>query len=64
MQLGAAYRDTCSANEVFYPVKWDHMHVKAAWVCTIPRHERDLFRSISHKPDMLELPFFRCLVSR
>ena len=55
MQLGAADRVTCSANEVLYPVKWDRMLVKGSWVCTIPRHERDLFRSISQTPDMLEL---------
>ena len=58
MQLGAANRVTCSANEVLYPVKWDRMLVKGSRVCTIPRHERDLFRSISRKPDMLELSFF------
>ena len=55
MQLGAANRVTYSANEVLYPVKWDRMLVKGSWVCTIPRHERDLFRSISQTPDMLEL---------
>ena len=58
MQLGAANRVTCSANEVLHPVKWDRMLVKGSRVCTIPRHERDLFRSISQKPDMLELSFF------
>ena len=47
MQLGAVNRVTCSANEVLYPVKWDRMLVKGSRVCTIPRHERDLFRSIS-----------------
>ena len=59
MQLGAANRVTCSANEELYPVKWDRMLVKGSRVCTISRHERDLFRSISRKPDMLELPFFQ-----
>ena len=59
MQLGAANRVICSANEVPYPVKWDRMLVKRSRVCTIPRHERDLFRSISQKPDMLELSFFQ-----
>ena len=43
MQLGAANRVTCSAYEVLYPVKWDHMLVKGARVCIIPRHERDMF---------------------
>ena len=43
MQLGAANRVTCSANEVLYPFKWDHMLVKGARVCMIPRHERDMF---------------------
>ena len=47
MQLDAANRVICSANEVPYPVKWDRMLVKGSRVCTIPRHERDLFRSIS-----------------
>ena len=47
MHLGAANRATCSANEELYPVKWDRMLVKGSWMCTIPRHERDLFRSIS-----------------
>ena len=28
MQLGAANRVTCSANEELYPVKWDRMLVK------------------------------------
>ena len=51
MQLGAANRVTCSTNEVLYPVKRDHMLVKGARVCIIPRHERDLFRSISHRSD-------------
>ena len=59
MQLGAVNRVTCSANEVLYPVKWDRMLVKGSRVCTIPRHERDLFRSISRKPNMLELSFFQ-----
>ena len=31
MQLGAANRVTCSANEVLYPVKWDRMLVKGSW---------------------------------
>ena len=43
MQLGAANRVTCSANEVLYPVKWDHMLVKGARVCIIARYERDMF---------------------
>ena len=59
MQLGAVNRVTCSANEVLYPGKWDRMLVKGSSVCTIPCHERDLFRSISQKPDMLELSFFQ-----
>ena len=59
MQLGAANRVTCSVNEVIYPVKWDRMLVKRSRVCTIPRHERDLFRPISQKTDMLELSFFQ-----
>ena len=59
MQLGAAIRVTCSANEVFYPVKWDHMLVKGSRVCTIPRHERDLFRSIPQTPNVLELSFLQ-----
>ena len=61
MQLGAANRVTCSANEVLYPVKckWDHMLVKGARVCIIPRHERDLFRPISQKPDTLDLSSFQ-----
>ena len=59
MQLGAANRVTCSANEVLYPVKWDRMLVKGSRLCTIPRHERDLFRSISQKLDLLELSFFQ-----
>ena len=49
MQLGAANRVTCSANEVLYPVKWDHMLVKGSRVCTIPRQS-------SH---MLELSFLQ-----
>ena len=59
MQLGAANRVTCSANEVLYPVKWDRMLVKGSRLCTIPRHERDFFRSISQKLDLLELSFFQ-----
>ena len=59
MQLGAVNRVTCSANEVLYSVKWDRMLVKGSRVCTIPRHERDLFQSISQQPDMLELSFFQ-----
>ena len=55
MHLGAANRVTCSANEVLYPVKWDRMLVKGSRLCTIPRHERDLFRSVSQKLDLLEL---------
>ena len=55
MQLGAANRVTCFANEVLYPVKWDRMLVKGSRVCTIPRHERDSFWSISQTPDMVEL---------
>ena len=51
MQVGAANRVTCSANEVLCPVKWDHMHVKGALVWAIPRHEQVLFRSISQKPE-------------
>ena len=58
-QVGAANRVTCSANEVLYPVKWDHMLVKGARVCIIPRHERDLFRSISQKPDTLDFSFLQ-----
>ena len=52
MQLGAANRVTCSANEVLYPVKWDRMLVKGSMECTIPRHEQDLFWPISQTPDM------------
>ena len=32
MQLGAANRVTCFANEVLNPFKWDCMHVKGTWV--------------------------------
>ena len=32
MQVGATNRVTCSAYEVLYPVKWDHMLVKGARV--------------------------------
>ena len=61
MQVTAANRVTCCANEVLYPVKWVHMLVKGARVCIciIPRHERDLFRSISQKPDTLEASYFQ-----
>ena len=59
MQLGAVNRVTCSAYLVLQPVKWDRMLVKGSRVCTIPRHERDLFRSISQQPDLLELSFFQ-----
>ena len=63
MQLSAVNRVTCFANEVLYPVKWDRMLVKGSRVCTIPCHERDLFRSISQTPDMLKLSFFLFQVS-
>ena len=59
---GAANWITCSANEVFYPVKWDHMLVKGGCfcrVCIIPSHERDVFQSISLILDMLELEFYQ-----
>ena len=59
MQLGAVNRVTSSANEVLYLVKWDRMLVKGSRACTIPRYERDLFRSISQKPDLLELSFLQ-----
>ena len=59
MQLGAANRITCSANEVLHPVQWDRMLVKGSRVCTIPRHERGLFWSISQTPDMLEVSFIQ-----
>ena len=64
MQLSAANRATCSANKVFNPIKLDHMLVTGAKVCTIPRHEQNSLWSISQKPAMLELSFFRYLVSR
>ena len=31
---------------------------REAWVCTVPRHERDVFQSKSQIRDMLELYFF------
>ena len=58
MQLSAINWVTCFTNDLLYPVKWDGMLVKASRVCTFPGHERDLFRSISQTPDMLELSFF------
>ena len=62
MQRGAANRVVCSANEVLYPVKWDHMFVEGARVCIIPRQKRDFCRSISQKPYMRELSFFTGIV--
>ena len=59
MQLGAANRVTYSANKVLHLVKWDLMLVKGSRVCTIPCHERYLFRSITQKPDMLEPSLFQ-----
>ena len=61
---GAANRVVNSANEVSSPIKLDHMLAKEAWVCIIPRHERDVFQAISQIRDMLELQFFRDIVSR
>ena len=51
MQLGSAYRVTCSAYEVLYPIKWDHMPLKGLWVCTV---------DISKTRYAIELPFFSC----
>ena len=57
---------TLSVGNVKRWMKWltllsgsHDMHVKEAHLCTIPPHERDLFRSISQKLGMQELSLFQ-----